>query len=257
MLFTWLMLAGSILIIAPTEWTSSFQLAFLRIFNWPLSIGENISLSARARGRVDDANAVPGEKYRALLNYCTSLEAQLRDERERLDKLTGLRERFPFGNAKLVEALVYPGSIDRAHGEISVDKGKESQLAKGQFVLADNSIIGTVSGVSAGGARVNLFTSPASNIPVEIAGTKRFMRGEGNNVAKIPMMKDKPKIGAEVMAAKSPGLLNAPIIVGRVARCERNAESAVLWDVIVEPVCDMERLNDVVVIVMNPEKQPN
>jgi hypothetical protein len=31
----------------------------------------------------------------------------------------------------------------------------------------------------------------------------------------------------------------------------------VLWDVIVEPVCDMERLNDVVVIVMNPEKQPN
>jgi cell shape-determining protein MreC len=59
------------------------------------------------------------------------------------------------------------------------------------------------------------------------------------------------------MAAKSPGLLNAPIIVGRVARCERNAESAVLWDVIVEPVCDMERLNDVVVIVMNPDKQPN
>ena len=254
MLFTWLMLAGSILIIAPTEWTSSFQLGFLRIFNWPLSIGENISLSARARGRVDDANAVPGEKYRALLNYCTSLEAQLRDERERLDKLTGLRERFPFGNARLVEALVYPG---KTHGEISVDKGKESQLAKGQFVLADNSIIGTVSDVSAGGARVNLFTSPASNIPVEIAGTKRFMRGEGNNVAKILMMKDKPKIGAEVMAAKAPGLLNAPVIIGRVARCERNAESAVLWDVIVEPVCDVERLNDVVVIVMNPEKQPN
>jgi cell shape-determining protein MreC len=254
MLFTWLMLAGSILIIAPTEWTSSFQLAFLRIFNWPLSIGENISLSARARGRVDDANAVPGEKYRALLNYCTSLEAQLRDERERLDKLTGLRERFPFGNAKLVEALVYPG---KTHGAISVDKGKESQLAKGQFVLADNSIIGTVSDVSTGGACVNLFTSPASNIAVEIAGTKRFMRGEGNNAAKILMMKDKPKIGAEVMAARAPGLLNAPIIVGRVARCERNAESAVLWDVIVEPVCDMERLNDVVVIVMNPEKQPN
>ena len=257
MLFTWLMLAGSILIIAPTEWTSSFQLAFLRIFNRPLSIGENISLSVRAPGRVDDANAVPGEKYRALLNYCTSLESQLRDERERLDKITGLRERYPFGNAKLVQALVYPGSIDRTHGAISVDKGKESQLAKGQFVLADNSIIGTISDVSAGGACVNLFTSRTSNIAVEIAGTKHFMRGEGNNAAKIPMMKNKPKIGAEVMAAKAPGLLNAPIIVGRVARCERNAESAVLWDVIVEPVCDMERLNDVVVIVMNPEKQPN
>lgn len=151
MLFTWLTLAGSILIIAPTEWTSSFQLAFLRIFNWPLSIGENISLSVRAREHVDDTSAAPGEKYRALLNYCTSLEAQLREERERLNKLTGLREKFPFGDATLVEALVYPGSIDRTHSEISVDKGKESQLAKGQFVLADNSIIGTVSDVSTGG----------------------------------------------------------------------------------------------------------
>ena len=42
--------------------------------------------------------------------------------------------------------------------------------------------------------------------------------------------------------------------VGKVLRCERNAESAVLWDIIVEPACDFEQLNDVIVIVMNPQK---
>jgi len=37
-----------------------------------------------------------------------------------------------------------------------------------------------------------------------------------------------------------------------VALCERNKESPLLWDITVEPVCDIETLSDVAVIVMNP-----
>jgi cell shape-determining protein MreC len=253
MLFTWFMLAGSILLIAPSEWTNNFQFAFLRIFDWPLSIGENISLSVRARRRVHNTDVVSRKQYRELLNYCANVEARLRQQEKEVERLSGLRDKFPLGNAKLVSALVYPASIDRSHGEVIIDKGKDHQLAKGQFVLAENSIIGTVSDVSSGGARIKLFTSPASAIGVEIAGTKGLMHGSGGNLAKIPMIKYKPTFGAEVLAARKGGFLSVPMIVGKVHHCERNRESAVLWDIIVEPVCDIEQLNDVTVIVMNPQ----
>jgi len=178
----------------------------------------------------------------------------LRDEQKRVEYLTGLRDTYPLGDAKLVEALVYSASIDKSSGDIFIDKGSKDGLVKGQFVLAQNSIIGTVSEVSSGGARVKLLTSPTSYIPVEIDGTKRFMQGAGGNVARISMMRNKPKPGSSVMAAKRAGLLSAPMIVGKIARCERNVESAVFWDATVEPVYSLDHLNDVIVIVMNPQR---
>ena len=107
MLFTWLMLAGFILLIAPSGWTNSFQFAFLRIFDWPLSIGENISLSVRARRRVQNTDVVSRKQYRELLNYCANVEASLRQERQKVEKLSRLRDKFPLGNARLIGALVY------------------------------------------------------------------------------------------------------------------------------------------------------
>jgi hypothetical protein len=81
---------------------------------------------------------------------------------------------------------------------------------------------------------------------------ERVMKGSGDNLAMIGMIKNKVKIGSEIMAGKKPGFLDAPIIAGRVARCERNTKSPLLWDITVEPVCDIERLNSVTVIVLNP-----
>ena len=252
MLFTWFLLAGLILFIAPAKWTSNFQFAFLRVFNWPLSIGENISLSVGTREHLTDGDSVSRREHNQLKNYCANLEAKLAREQQRIETLTRLPNRSFLGNAKLVEALVYTSSIDKANGEISIDAGGNRDLERGQFVLAENSIIGTISDVSPVGTRVKLLTSPTSNIAVEMGGVKRFMQGIGGNQAKIAMIKQKPEIGTDVMAARNAGILNTPIIVGRVVGCERNAESAALWDIIVEPALDIDRLRDVVVIVMNP-----
>ena len=241
------------MLIAPVKWTNNFQFAFLRFFNWPLSIGENISLSANTRQQLGGADAVPRRKYRELLNHKANLEARLRDAEATIEKLSGLRDRFALGNAKLVEALVYAAPIDKSRGEIFIDKGNDCKLGRGQFVLAENSIVGTISDVSLAGARVKLFTNPTSNIAIKMGGTKGFMRGSGGKLARIPMMRHKAEAGTAVMAASMAGFLNTPIIVGKVLRCERNTESAVLWDIIVEPACDIEQLNDVLVIVMNPQ----
>lgn len=251
MLFTWFTLASLIFLFAPQKLTDKFQFAFLRVFNWPLSIGENISLSVRTRQPFKDADVVPRREYNKLQNYRANLEGQLRKEHEKVEILSGMRNGFPLEAGDLQLASVFPGSFDKLHGELSIDKGKDDKVAKGQFVLADNSIIGTIGDVSARSAKVKLFTNPTSNIPVELANTKGLMQGSGNNLARIPMVKHKVKIDSEVMARRKTGFLNAPTIIGKVLRYEMNAKSPLLWDIIVEPVCDFKQLNDVAVIVIN------
>jgi len=232
MLFTWFMLAGLILFIAPAKWTNNFQFAFLRVFNWPLSVGQNITLSVGTRERLTDEDSVSRAAHNQLKNYCANLEAKLIRQQQRIEMLTGLPSKSFLGNAKLIEAFVYTFSVDKVNGEMTIDAGGNKELAKGQFVLSENSIIGTISDVSPVGARVKLLSSPTSNIPVQMGGVKRYMQGIGDNLAKVPMIEHKPKIGTEVMAARMAGVLSTPIIVGRVLRCERNADSPTLWDVV-------------------------
>jgi hypothetical protein len=43
------------------------------------------------------------------------------------------------------------------------------------------------------------------------------------------------------------------VITGTVAQCKSNDENPVLWDITVKPACDIEKITDVAVIVMNPE----
>jgi len=252
MLFTWFMLAAFIFLFAPQGLTNKFQFVFVRIFRWPLSVGRNISLLARTRQ--SPADVVSRRKFNKLQNLLADVIEQRDQEHKEVEKLSGLRKRFPLEGAKLLSADVITAAIDKLHSELIIDRGQNDGLARDQFVLADNSIIGTISDVDSRTARVRLFTDSASNMAVKIRelNIERIMQGSGDNLARIEMIEHKVKIGSEIMAGKKPGFLDNPMIAGRVARCERNAESPLLWDVTVEPVCDIEKLNDVTVIVMNP-----
>ncbi len=252
MLFTWFMLAAFIFLFAPQGLTNKFQFAFVRIFRWPLSIGRNVSLLARTRQ--PPADVVSRREFNKLQNLLADVIEQRDQEHKEVEKLSGLRKRFPLEGAKLLSADVITAAIDKLRSELIIDRGQNDGLARDQFVLADNSIIGTISDVDSRTARVRLFTDSASNMAVKIGklNIERIMQGSGDNLARIEMIKHKVKIGSEIMAGKKPGFLDNPMIAGRVARCERNAESPLLWDITVEPVCDIERLNDVTVIVMNP-----
>ncbi|MFC1781603.1 hypothetical protein ACFLZ8_05020, partial [Planctomycetota bacterium] len=53
MLFTWLMLAGFILFLAPQNLTNKFQFAFASVFRVPLKIGNSYSLSRTVQQNID------------------------------------------------------------------------------------------------------------------------------------------------------------------------------------------------------------
>jgi cell shape-determining protein MreC len=254
MLFTWFMLAGSIFLFAPQNITNKFQFAFARIFRWPLSISRSISLSTHAYQPMTDV--VPRREYNQLQNHLANVIEQLNLVHEDVEKLTGMRARLPLQGASLVPADVIRVSIAGSRSELIINRGQSDGLAEGQFVLGDNSIVGTICDVDYREARVRLFTDPAYRIEVKIAGLNidRVMQGSGSNSAKIPMVsrKHKVRVGDKVFARKKPGLLDAPIIIATVAQCKKDDEKPLLWDITVEPACDFQILEDVAVIIMNP-----
>jgi cell shape-determining protein MreC len=261
------MLGGFILLLAPQNLTGKLQLGFVRVFRWPLSVGGGFALTANTQQTSEDA--VPRREYDKLQNHCDNLEETLRAQREKSQKLYGLHNTYVWEGADLMVADVITANIDRARSELAVKYGKDTGLAKGQYVLGDNSIIGTISDFSSGTAHVKLFTDPASKMPARIRGVERVMRGSGDNSAKILQIhKDhKVEVGDRVFASNrrmvgdkaaasnnQVRFLDSPMIVGTVAQIRTSRASPLLLDIIVKPACDIEKLENVAIIVMNPDK---
>jgi rod shape-determining protein MreC len=246
------MLAGFIVLLSPQNLTNKFQFAFTYVFSWPLSIGRNISLSAATRQPHRDKDMVSRDEYERLLNHVANVTQQRDDAQRTIQKLSKMRNTPTWERTGFVMADVITVSIDNLRCELNINRGKEDGLEKNQFVLAGNSIIGTISDVGTSTARVRLFTDPASITKVRI-GNNKLMKGCGNNHAKVEMIKDKVKIGTEIMASKIPGFLDTPTIIGKVTQCEHN-DQPLVWDITVEPVCNIQEIESIHVIVMNPSE---
>lgn len=255
MIFTWAMLAGLIFLFAPQSMTNKFQFAFSRIFHWPLSIGRNFTLLARTQDSPSDV--VPRLEYAKLENHLSNLTKLLEQEHQKVERLSGLRSKFGLVGAKLVLADVVTAILEGPRNELMLNRGQEDGLAKGQYVLGTNNIIGVISEVSAVQAKVKLVTDRTSSIEADVAGLKTVLKGNGGNCAKVPLMslehhKDKIKAGDIVYACKKPGLLEVPIMIGKVTVCKRDAQKPQLLDITVEPSCNVAALTSVDVITMNP-----
>jgi rod shape-determining protein MreC len=250
-LLTWFMLGGLILLFAPERLTGKFQLAFARVFSLPLSVGRSISLAAGTQQPLKDAQKRKESQYQ---NHIANLEAQLKQKNLRIQQLSGLRDRHSLEGASLVLADVIRSPTNGSSQELIINRGSTEGLAKRQFVLGDNSIIGIVSEVSYRAARVKLFTDADSRIAITVDNldVERMMHGTGNNRAKIQLLQIKHEVrkADPVYASKKPGFLDTPMIIGKVAECQRDDKNPSLWDITVEPVCDIEKLTGVAVIVM-------
>ena len=257
MLFTWFMLAGLIFLFAPQSLTNKFQLGFARLFRWPLGFGRNVSLLAQPQSRTD---AVSRREFERLQNQLHNVTKQLYEEHQKVVALSGLRDRLGLEGAAMVRANVIQASTDPGQSKLIINRGKNDGLSTGQFVLDGSgvSVIGTISYVDDRTCQVTLVTDSTSRIAVKIANLDidRVMQGTGNNSAKVNLVPTKNKVrpGDIIYTCKKPGLLDVPMVIAKVAQCKRDDENPLSWDITAEPVCDVERLTDVAVIVMNPRK---
>ena len=244
------------MLFTPQSLTNKLQFTFARAFWLPLSLGRGVLLSTRTEKPL--GSMVSRCEYDRLQNYLVTMEEELIQKHLRVEELSGLRERlYALEGAGLMVADIIWKSFSRLHSELMINRGEKDGLAEGQFVLGDNSIIGTVCYVDAQMAKVKLVTDPSSKIAVNIAGTSRLMQGIGNNTARILELlrkKHEVKVGDIVTTAKKPGVLDVPIVTGTVQRCQSDDENPLLWDITVRPACNIEQLDTVAVIIMNPKK---
>ena len=261
MLFIWFMLAGLIFFFAPPKITNKFQFGFVRIFRKPISIGRNISLSASrviASEPSMNEDFVSRERYDKLHNHLANVTEWLKQERQKVEQLTGLRDRPVWKGVDFILADVIAASVNGLRGELIINRGQKDGLTNDQFVLANDGVIGTICKVDNRTAQVRLISDPTSKMAVKIANFNmdRILHGEGNCSAKVKLVPTKYsiKVGDIVYAQKRPGFLSSPVIVGTVADCKSNDENPLVWDITVQPVCDIQKLTDVAVIVMNPQK---
>lgn len=251
MLFTWLLLGSLILLLVPQNVTNKFQFAFTRVFHWPLSLGRTISLSARVPQ--NEQHFIARREHERLQVHLVNLQAELQQTRQKLDEVAGLRLRHGLQGAAFVPADVVTATIGTLRCELTINRGQDDGVREGQAVLVDNCVIGTVTGVSSRNATVRLVTDRESKIPVKIGGEKRFMHGCGGNLAKVPLVVTKVEVGLGMMTKESAGFVDTSFCVGKVVKLDKNTESPLLWDLMVQPICDLEKLTSVTVIVMNPE----
>ena len=250
MLFTWFLLAGLIVLFAPQSITNKFQLSFARVFQVPLSVGRGLTLSARA-----PTPQPQNVRYRKYENHIHNLTEQLRQERQKFEQLSGIVDRLPFEGAKLVPANVFVNKMG-LRGKLVINRGKNEGLEQDQFVLGSNSIIGRISSVDDHTAKVRFITDPESKLAVSIGGSSigAVMQGSGTNLSKIRNLQvEKHLVKADdlVFVQAKTGFLPTAMIAGQITKCVIDPMSPYCWDITVEPVCDVESLQIVHVIIMN------
>ena len=252
-LLTCLVLVGFILLLLPQSTTNKLNFAFVRIFGFCLKIGSNpASYSAMDFGQ--GSQFVDRQTHNKLWIAYANLQEDFFQEHQRLEKLASLRIALPSPGTCLV-----PGEVTiRRENEIIINRGSSDGLAKGQYVLGYNSIIGTVDDVDKNMASVKFITSPTSRIPVRVALNEddiyihTIMTGTGSNDAKIRDVKREfnVKTGYRVYAAKTIGLLETPRIIGKISKCIIDEDNPVVWDISVTPACDLNVIDDVTVIII-------
>jgi rod shape-determining protein MreC len=259
-LFVWCMMAGLMFFFAPQNLGNKCQLAFAGAFRRPLNLCRKLALSIRT-----EPVSSPGlnlDRYNLLRNELANTKERLAQEREKVEKLSGLRDRSVWKGAEFVLADVITSSVSGSHAGLYINRGANDGLAVGQFILADHSIIGAISEIDSRTARVKLITDPTSKIAVKVAGassepaTGGIMQGDGSGAARILLLPTTHKVekGNMVYAEKKPGLLDTPMITATVTNCRRDAENPLIWDITVEPACDLQNLRQVAVVVMNPQQ---
>jgi rod shape-determining protein MreC len=210
-------------------------------------------LSASTEVSVQNEQARKEAQYQ---NYIINLEEELRQKNQALEQVTGMRSRLRgLEGAQILPADIITASVEGKRCELIINRGSEDGLAKGLYVIGDNSVIGTVTELAGRTAKVRLFTDSSSIVQANIAGLdiNMLMQGDGANRAKIKLVpiKHKINIGDAVLVRKKAGLLDAAMIAGAVSECKRDGKTPGIWDITVRPVCDTAKLNTVAVIKMS------
>jgi rod shape-determining protein MreC len=250
-------LAGVIFLLSPQSVSSKLQLAFVRLFQTPLSICNNMT-NPKPKSE-NKTNIFDPYRYVQLRNHLANNIQLLHEQRQQMSQLNEVSNRYAWNGANFVLADIITLSIDSQRGDMVINRGKNDGLATDQFILGNYCVIGTIAQLDDRTAQVRLVTDPASKLAVTIGQSdiNALLEGIGNNEARISLLPTKYSVqaGDIVYARKKAGFLDASIVVGYIAECQRSQENPLVWDVKVIPASNVKILENVTVVVMTEQSQ--
>ena len=261
-LFAVLLIAAIVLFLFPLRITKRFSFLFVKIFNPVLSIGRGLS-SANFKFIPSTKDFVTQAEYNRLLTAYENISADLDTMKKRYEMLAGIRTKLPKLGVAVILAEVMNSSVGGGKRELDINKGRNDGVRVGQYVLGQNSIIGTVNDTTKTQASVQLITDASHSMEIRICrkGTTKYIRaqliGSGKNLCKIPLISTMLDIRLQdtVYAEVNPGLLETRTVIGKITDVKSDRKNPLLWDITVEPVCDAESLINVAVIVRNSQSK--
>lgn len=242
--------------LVPSRYTTQINYLFVKVTSPVLGLFPKTSRQSQ--------DMVSREEYNKLEEVHAKVYAQLLSLQSDYEKLSGIRQKLPETEGKIMIAKVVRSSLSGLRSELVIDKGAEDHLRVGQYVLSSEqcTVIGTISEVVEGMARVRLVTDPKHHLPVSILceDSQNYvsgqLQGKNSEMAKIPLIrrgKHALQVGDIVYASAQRGFLGIELIVGNISELKPDDGEPLLWDISVKPIHDFSRLSDVAIVVMDPE----
>jgi len=246
-------LGATIVLLVPHGLTSKCQYAFRRVFCVPLGISRSLTLSATAPAPPE----ISSEKYHTLQqefqklsNHAANLTAVITKQEGTIDRLTQLRVEPEWQKLSFVPANVFTAQGD---DNVVINRGTRDLVQLKCFILANNAIVGKVSEIQKHQATIELISHQGAFLPVYIntRETQGVCHGLGQGQMEIQSVRyNRPvAMGQPVYTCNQAGLLGTPIIVGKVAACDRNEKEPYLWKIEMAPAVNLTQLDRVDVVL--------
>lgn len=169
---------------------------------------------------------------------------------ERYKKLLAIKEGSP---AQLVVANVVGADLTAWVWSITIDKGLKDGVAADMPVMAGDGIVGRVIEPSLGYSKVLLLTDTKSAIAALVQRTRvqGILKGLGDGTCKLSYVEKSADVavGDEIITSGMDRLFPKGFLLGRVSSVNKGQESDLFQEIIVQPVADLKRMEEVAIQV--------
>lgn len=185
------------------------------------------------------------------LNKYQAQIAQLSEDKKENDRLKALLKFTTTHDFSYIPASVVAYDPSNIRGNITIDKGKDDQMAVGMAVISDGFLVGRISNVGPHTARVQLITDPTSAIPVSLqsADTSGIANGEigfGLSMEKVPQG-EPISTGDTVVTTGLGGDIPKGLIIGTIERIQKQ-DNSLFVTADIRPSADLSNLSRLIVI---------
>jgi len=241
--------AGWIIFIGqPTTVATKLRMIFVQLSTPFVKLGDYIPV-VQSRRELDHQNRELRSSNDLLRQQLRAFDATV-VENLQLNRLLAFKTRQPY---RTLGARVIGRDSSNWYKSIQIDRGMNDGLRNDLAVLNADGLIGKITGVTTGEARVLLLTDPACKASALLQDSREPGIVTGTDGAKLQMTyvsrHAKIRAGEPVLSSGLGGIFPKGIFIGTVSKVRLDSQTGMFQNLEIQPAVDYRRLEEVVVIV--------